>query len=82
MDICDSLLLRNRDWDPAYLASIFDTEFSDCLDLWSSDMEDNELLEVVKHVETYCPIVEDISLDDSELCSAVEEIESQYVLIY
>ena len=39
-------------------------------------MEDSELLEVVNHVESYSPIVEDISLDDSELCSAVEAIES------
>ena len=29
------------------------------------------------NAERYCPIIEDISLDDSELCTAVEKIEQE-----
>ena len=77
MELPDSVLFQNCDLDLVYLASIFDIEFTEYLDLWASNMEDSELLEVVNHVESYFPIVEDISLDDSELCSAVEAIQSQ-----
>ena len=38
-------------------------------------------MKVVDEVEKYCPIVEDISIDDNELCSAVEKIEQRYVVI-
>ena len=77
MDISDDLLMQNIDWDPVYLASIFDTEFSDCSELWVNEMDDSQLLEVVEQSERYSPIVEDISLDDNVLYLAVEQIETE-----
>ena len=75
VDDCDFLL--NRDWDPAYLEFIFARDFNDNTDLWDKSMSDLELLDVVNTVERYSPIVEDISLDDEVLCSAVEQIETE-----
>ena len=75
MDDCDFLL--NSDWDPVYLASIFDSEFDECSCLWDNNTTDLELLEGVKLLEMYSPIVEDISLDDEVLCSALEQIETE-----
>ena len=40
-------------------------------------MSDRELVETAKHVEHYCPVVEDISMDDVELYTAVESIEKE-----
>ena len=76
-ELDDCNLLLYRDWDPAYLASIFDSDFNDNTDLWNNSMDDLEVVHVAKHGERYCPIVEDISMDDFELCSAVEQIESE-----
>ena len=46
--------------------------------MWSySNISDSEIVAVADKVESYCPITEDISLDDSELCSAVEKIEQE-----
>ena len=77
MDVSDTWLWSNRDWDPSYLSSIFDKDFYDFNDLWLSNINDMELLEAGKDVERYYPIVEDISMDDHELCSAVERIEEE-----
>ena len=57
MEISDELLLRNIDWDPSYLSSIFDTDFSDCSELWVDNMDDSQLLQVVEKTERYSPIV-------------------------
>ena len=46
-------------------------------ELWISDINDVELLEAEKGVEKYCPLVEDISIEDSDLCLAVERIEEE-----
>ena len=51
--------------------------FFDFADLWAYEMEDTELLHCVNKLETYCPIVEDISMEDEELCHAVECIEQE-----
>ena len=80
MELSDSVLLKNRDRDPSYLSSIFDVDFYEINDLWNSSMSDFELMEGVNFVEKYCPIVEDISMDDEELCQAVETIEEGYVV--
>ena len=77
MDISDGYLLENRDWDPLYLSKLFDKEFNNFDDLWISDISDNDLKMEAERVEKYVPIVEDISVDDDELCSAVEKIENQ-----
>ena len=82
MDISDTILWQNQDWDPCYLSSIFDVDFNDFSDLWTNNMSDLELVEAVKDVESYSPIVEDISLDNTELCSAVEKIEERYLFLW
>ena len=77
MEVDDCMFYRIRDWDPAYLSSIFDVDFYDYSEMWQSGMGDSELLHTVTELEKYCPIVEDISIDDEELCNAVERIESE-----
>ena len=76
MEISDSSLLINRDWDPSYLSQLVGDQFND---LWNCgrDMNDKELVQNVERIEKYCPIVEDISLDDQVLCTAVEKIEEE-----
>ena len=77
MDISDSLLWKNRDWDPSYLLDIVSEDFYDFGDLWDSSICDSDLVSSVENMEKYCPIVEDISVDDEFLCEAVEEIEKK-----
>ena len=77
METRDVHLLCNRDWDPEYLACIFEVEFNDYSEMWCSDIDDSELICAIERVEKYSPIVEDISMDDIELCSAVEKIEEE-----
>ena len=73
MEVSDSLLCRNRDWDPSYLSQLLSDDFYEFSDLWSdSNATDTEL---IQEVEKYCPIVEDISMDDETLCNEVEKIE-------
>ena len=36
-----------------------------------------ELVEEAERLEKYCPVVEDISLNDDTLCSAIEDIEDK-----
>ena len=81
MELSDEFLWQNRDWDPSYLKDLMDTDFNDLSDLWSSNVRDSELVSEVERVERYCPITEDISLDDDTLCHAVDTIEDQYVVI-
>ena len=75
MDISGSVLIRNLDWEPSYLKSIFDIDFPD--NLWCREMDDSELLNTVTQLERYCLIVEDISMDDIDLCNAVEKVEAE-----
>ena len=74
MDVCESNLFHNRDWDPEYLKEIFCQDFDDFHYLWDSTVSDDQL---ATHMDRYCPVVEDISMDDETLCSAVEEIENK-----
>ena len=77
MEVPDCMFYLNRDWDPCYLSSIVDSDFYEFGELWNTDMDDRELVNYVDKIDKYCPIVEDISLDDRELCSAVETIEAE-----
>ena len=78
MECSDELLMSNCDWDPAYLRELVGVDFFEFEDLWSTGVNDMELLQEVKHVEDkYCPVVEDISIDDEVLCSGVEKIEEE-----
>ena len=71
----DNYIRNNQDWDPCYLRRIFDKNFDNISELWLDGVEDSVLLKEMENYEHYCLIVEDISLDDDELCSAVEIIE-------
>ena len=77
MELADRLFIHNRDWDPSYLKELFTEDFYDFRDLWQNTVTDMELLSVTEAVDKYSPVVEDISMDDSTLCQAVEEIEEQ-----
>ena len=77
MEVSDALFIENRDWDPSYLSMLFSDDFNDCGELWKSNVTDMELVNEVTKVETYSPIVEDISLEDDVLCQAVERIEEE-----
>ena len=77
MDVPNELFYLNKDWDPSYLQDIFSQDFFDFGDMWSSNVTDSELVQECERVEKYCPIMEDISLDDSTLCQAVESIEEE-----
>ena len=49
--------------------------------MWNEEsVGDDELVKCVEKMDLkqrYCPIVEDISMDDSMLCAAVEQIENE-----
>ena len=75
MDVSDKLLWSNL--DPVYLLSVLQTDFLDFDELWVNNMSNRELLDAVNTVKRYSPIVEDISMDDVELCTAVESIEKE-----
>ena len=77
MDISDRLFFTNRDWDPCYLHTIVSEDFFEFKELWETNVCDKELVQVADKVDHYCPIVEDISLDDETLCRAVEQIEKE-----
>ena len=77
MDLSDDYFIDNHDWDPSYLMDIFTQDFESFDSLWCSTISDIELVHNVEQVEKYCPITEDISMDDNVLCSAVEKIEEE-----
>ena len=77
MELSDNLLCINCNWDPSYLASVCNVDFIDFSDLWVNEISDKELLEADTNYQKYCPVVEDISIEDSELCLAVEQIEKE-----
>ena len=61
----DSLLLENFDWDPEYLASIFDQDFYEMAEMWCGDnISDNELVCSLESAEKaiYLPVCKDISI--------------------
>ena len=70
----DESLLDNRDWDPEYLQKLFSQDFNNMSHLWygGNYVTDKEISKVA---DRYCPIVEDISMDDEELRYQVEKIE-------
>ena len=75
MDVSDAVIWRNKDWDPSYLLDIFTEDFYNFDELWDNSLTDSDLVQGVSKMEKYCPVVEDISMDDEELCKAVEQIE-------
>ena len=77
MEVPDCDFMTNFDWDPAYLKQLFTQDFYDFRELWNSNIPDEDLVTEMNKVERYSPIVEDISLDDTVLCTAVEKIEQE-----
>ena len=77
MELPDSCFWLNHDWDPSYLSDIFNQDFYCFHKLWNSNISDCELVKEVQNMEKYVPIVEDISIDNNTLCSAVEQIEEE-----
>ena len=64
IEISDQFLMSNRDWDPAYLQTMFCEDFNSCSELWQSNVSDVALINKVEETERYCPITEDISIED------------------
>ena len=85
MEVSDDFLFENRDWDPSYLQLLFRDDFNDVTELWKSNIRDEDLIAESNRVESqcehYCPVTEDISLDDTVLYDAVEKIEEESVAI-
>ena len=77
MEVSDSFMLNNCDWDPAYLSELVQADFYDFKELWGTNVMDTDLVREVERVERYSPTVEDISLDDETLCKALDDIDSQ-----
>ena len=77
MDRLDHYLMENRDWDPSYLRLMFSEDFYEFTDLWHSNVCDTELVQEMEKLDIYQPIVEDISMEDHVLLSAVEQIEKE-----
>ena len=75
MELSDMNLFRDRDWDPEYLIDIFTQDFEEYPNMWESNISDTQLVNHVEKLDKYCLVVEDISIDDETLCSAVEQIE-------
>ena len=65
------------DFEPTYLQQVFVDDLYEINNLWTSNINDMDLLQEIETIERHFPITEDISLDDEVLCSAVEQIEYQ-----
>ena len=77
MDLADRVFTANYDCDPSYLRYIFSQDFFEFRELWSNGMGDQDLIKAAEASEQYCPVVEDISLDDDTLYDAVAQIENE-----
>ena len=77
--VSDITFMRNRDWDPLYFRELYSEDFYEFSQLCQSGVRDSKLVAEMEKFEPYCPVTEDISMDDQELCSAVEQIEHERV---
>ena len=78
MNVSDDFLMKNHDWDPSYLSQLVLDDFYEFADMWMvSNVSDSEIIQESQRVECYYPITEDISMDDIELCTAVEKIKQE-----
>ena len=72
----------NLDWDPCYLAGIFDVDFNDMSELWASEtfIPDCHILLAMENFESKNMkgvSFGDSSLDDNFLRDVVEKIEEK-----
>ena len=79
MDIADRVFVTNLDWDPQYLMECVMQDFYDFTKHWQNCLSDKELIDGERPGpgSRYCPLVEDMSLDDDTLYEAVEQIEQE-----
>ena len=79
MDIADHVFVTNLDWDPQYLMECVTQDFYDFTEHWQNCLSDKELIDGKRlgPGSWYCPLVEDISLNDDTLYEAVEQIEHE-----
>ena len=79
MELLDRVFVTNHDWYPHYLRELVTEDFYKFKEHWQSGLPlDMELLTVETCPDAqYCPVTEDISVDDNTLCQAVEAIEHQ-----
>ena len=73
MDIADCVFVTNLDWDPQYLMECVTQDFYDFTEHWQNCLSDKELIDGQRPGPQYCPVVEDISLDDD----TVQQIEHE-----
>ena len=67
-------IFDNFDWDPTYLASVFDVDFNDISNLWEHSLEDHILINVMESFEN-SNFMDEFALDDEYLHNVVEKIE-------
>ena len=78
MELSDRIFTVNRDWDPSYLRYIISQDFYDFCDLWANALPNEELLRATESSPgRYCPVVEDLSVDNDTLYEAVAKIEEE-----
>ena len=80
MELSDRIFCIDRDWDPQYLREMISQNFYEFSDLWQNGICDKELVGAVDRAmatERYCPVVEDISIDDDTLYEAVAQKERE-----
>ena len=78
-DLADRVFMVNYDWDPSYLRYIFSQDFFEFCELWSNGMGDQDMIWAAEASERYCPVVENISLDNDTLYYAVAQIKNEWV---
>ena len=76
MELSDRIFATNHDWDPQYLRELVMVDFFDFKEHLETSLSDLELLKA-EATDRYCPLMEDISLDDQTLYKAVEQIEQE-----
>ena len=78
MDISDRVFATNCDCDPQYLRELVTQDFYDFSEHWQNSISDMDLVATEGcSSHRYCPVIEDISLDDDTLYEAVEQIEHE-----
>ena len=77
MELPDCALTGNHDWDPSYLAMLFDQDFYEFTELWKSNVTDGEIVTALTDSGIYSPIVEDVSMEDEVLYKVVDQIETE-----
>ena len=77
----DHILVNSMElWDPYYLNNLFKEDFDNVdTNVFNSSVSDSDLLKSIECMENmlYQPIVEDITMDDNDLLTAVNQIESE-----